>query len=57
MAREVAVLDMPVRQLVPAWEGCVRAALAAKVAVEEEIARSRSAQVRSPCVVGAVLGD
>ncbi|OSC98653.1 cysteine proteinase [Trametes coccinea BRFM310] len=54
MEKELAVLDMPERKLVPAWENCVRAALSAKVAVEEEIAKSRSAQVRtSPIPVSA----
>lgn len=46
MERELAILDMPERKLVPAWEDCVRAALTAKVAVEEEIEKSRRAQVR-----------
>ena len=45
MAREVAVLDMAQRSLVPAWERCVRAALSAQVAVEDEIAKSQNAQV------------
>ena len=47
MARELAILDMPARALVPAWERCVRDALAAKVAVGEEIAKAESAQVRA----------
>ncbi|KAI0349384.1 cysteine proteinase [Trametes cingulata] len=44
MAKELAILEMPERKLVPAWENCVRAALSAKVAVEEEIEKSRRAQ-------------
>ncbi|KAI8995234.1 cysteine proteinase [Trametes punicea] len=44
MEKELATLDMPERKLVPAWESCVRAALSAKVAVEEEIEKSRRAQ-------------
>ncbi|KAI0764159.1 cysteine proteinase [Trametes elegans] len=44
MEKDLAVLDMPERRLVPAWEECVRAALTAKVAVEEEIEKSRRAQ-------------
>ncbi|TBU28875.1 hypothetical protein BD311DRAFT_662555 [Dichomitus squalens] len=44
MAREMAILDMPERALVPAWETCVHSALEAKVAVEEEIAKAQSAQ-------------
>ncbi|OJT05865.1 Ubiquitin carboxyl-terminal hydrolase isozyme L5 [Trametes pubescens] len=44
MEKELAILDMPERKLVPAWENCVRAALSAKVAVEEETEKSRRAQ-------------
>ncbi|KAI0643237.1 cysteine proteinase [Trametes meyenii] len=44
MERDMAVLDMPVRRLAPAWDVCVRAALEAKVAVEEEIEKSCRAQ-------------
>ncbi len=47
MSKELAVLDMAARSLAPAWENCVRAALSAKVAVEDEVAKSQSAQVRS----------
>ncbi|TFK94538.1 cysteine proteinase [Polyporus arcularius HHB13444] len=44
MSKELVVLDMAARSLAPAWENCVRAALSAKVAVEDEVARSQSAQ-------------
>ncbi|KAL1943721.1 hypothetical protein VTO73DRAFT_4166 [Trametes versicolor] len=44
MEKELAILDMPERKLAPAWENCVRAALSAKVAVEEETEKSRRAQ-------------
>ncbi|KAI0631539.1 cysteine proteinase [Trametes polyzona] len=44
MEKEMAVLDMPERKLVPAWEECVRSALSAKVAVEEEVEKSQRAQ-------------
>ena len=58
MAREVAVLDMAQRSLVPAWERCVRAALSAQVAVEDEIAKSQNAQVsvfaRAPIEMGGI---
>ncbi|CDO75937.1 hypothetical protein BN946_scf184873.g26 [Trametes cinnabarina] len=47
MEKELAILDMPERKLVPAWESCVRAALSTKLAVEEEIEKSRRAQVRN----------
>ena len=46
MAREMEILEMPERALVTAWEACVRRALEAKVAVEEEVAKAQSAQVR-----------
>ena len=49
MSKEMAILDMPERNLVPAWENCVRNAFSAKVAVEEEISKSRNAQVRALC--------
>lgn len=47
MEKELAILDMAERKLAPAWENCVRAALSAKVAVEEETEKSRRAQVRA----------
>lgn len=55
MSKELAVLDMAERSLVPTWENCVRAALSAKVAVEDEVAKSRSAQVRSVPLMSLVL--
>lgn len=45
MEKELAILDMPERKLASAWEDCVRAALSAKVAVEEEAEKSQRAQV------------
>lgn len=45
MSKELAILDLPECNLVPAWERCVRDALSAKVAVEEEIEKSQRAQV------------
>ena len=42
----MVILEMPERALVAAWEACVRRALEAKVAVEEEVAKAQSAQVR-----------
>ncbi|PIL34313.1 hypothetical protein GSI_03088 [Ganoderma sinense ZZ0214-1] len=44
MARELAILDMPARALVPTWEQCVRNALAASVVVGEEVSKAESAQ-------------
>ncbi|PCH34759.1 cysteine proteinase [Wolfiporia cocos MD-104 SS10] len=43
LEREIAVLDMPARALPAAWDGCVRSAMVARGAVEDEIARSREA--------------
>ena len=36
----MAILDMPVRNLIDAWESCVKAAMPAKIAVEDEITKS-----------------
>ncbi|KAI0739428.1 cysteine proteinase [Daedaleopsis nitida] len=44
MSKELSVLEMPERNLVHAWESCVRNALSAKVAVEEEVAKAQSTQ-------------
>lgn len=46
MDKEIAILDMPVRNLPSAWEACVKAAIPAKIAAEDEIAKSRDAHVR-----------
>ncbi|KAI0791321.1 hypothetical protein C8Q75DRAFT_715566 [Abortiporus biennis] len=40
LQKDIAILDMPTRNLAPAWEKCVQASIPAKVAVEEEISRS-----------------
>lgn len=40
MEKDVEILDMPVRNLIGGWEACVRAAMPAKIAVEDEIAKS-----------------
>ncbi|KAH9929151.1 ubiquitin carboxyl-terminal hydrolase [Fomitopsis serialis] len=44
MDRDLEILDMAVRKLPEAWNACVEAALAAKVVVEEEIAKARETQ-------------
>ncbi|KAH9939773.1 cysteine proteinase [Epithele typhae] len=44
LEKEITILEMPVRELTPAWERCVRAALGKKTAVEEEIVKSQRAQ-------------
>ncbi|KAF8172014.1 hypothetical protein K438DRAFT_1852082 [Mycena galopus ATCC 62051] len=43
MARDLEILEMAQRALVPAWEQCVRDAVKAKVAVEDEIAKATRA--------------
>ncbi|KAI1788605.1 cysteine proteinase [Ganoderma leucocontextum] len=57
MARELAILDMPARALVPAWERCVRDALAAKVAVGEEVAKAEGAELSTAVPVSAPVAE
>lgn len=45
LEREMEILDMPARGLVEAWEGCVKAAIPAKAAVEEEIGTAKRGHV------------
>jgi ubiquitin carboxyl-terminal hydrolase L5 len=45
MARDLEILEMPQRSLVPTWEQCVRDAVKAKVAVEDEVAKATRADV------------
>jgi len=40
MEKDMAILDMPERSLPSAWEACVRAAMPAKVAIEDELAKA-----------------
>jgi ubiquitin carboxyl-terminal hydrolase L5 len=47
MEKDMSILDMPVRNLVGAWEACVRAAMPAKLAVEDEIKKSIQEHVSS----------
>lgn len=47
MTRDMEILDMPERALVPAWEQCVRDALRTKVAVEDEVTKATRAHVSS----------
>jgi ubiquitin carboxyl-terminal hydrolase L5 len=44
----MAILDMPERDLIGAWEACVRASIPAKVAVEDEVAKSIREHVSDP---------
>ncbi|KAJ7675671.1 ubiquitin C-terminal hydrolase [Mycena polygramma] len=43
MTRDMEIMEMPQRALVPAWEQCVRDAVKAKVAVEDEVAKATRA--------------
>ncbi|OBZ73462.1 Ubiquitin carboxyl-terminal hydrolase isozyme L5 [Grifola frondosa] len=45
MDMELSILDMPTRNLIQAWEACVNAAIPAKIAVEEEIVKSKSIHI------------
>jgi ubiquitin carboxyl-terminal hydrolase L5 len=45
MTRDLEILEMPERALVPAWEQCVRDAVKAKVSVEDEVAKATRANV------------
>lgn len=43
--KEIAIHDLPARNLAGAWEACVRAASSAKVAIEDEATKSMNAHV------------
>ncbi|KAJ6585148.1 hypothetical protein B0H19DRAFT_1059424 [Mycena capillaripes] len=43
MDRDLEIMELPERALVPAWEQCVREAVKAKVAVEDEVAKATRA--------------
>ncbi|KAL6303650.1 ubiquitin carboxyl-terminal hydrolase [Sparassis latifolia] len=42
MEKELAILEMPSRKLPGVWDECVRNAMSAKIAVEDEIEKSRN---------------
>ena len=46
LEQDIKILDMPARNLVSAWETCVKAAANAKGAVEEEIVTAKHANVK-----------
>ena len=48
LEQNLAILEMPQKNLVQAWEKCVRSAMSAKVVVEEELSEAITAHVRSP---------
>jgi len=45
MERDLEIMNMPERDLIPAWERCVQNALRAKVTVEDEVAKGIRANV------------
>ena len=47
LAQDMKILDMPARGLPAAWNECIRAAIPAKAAVEEEITAARRGHVRN----------
>lgn len=44
----INILDMPERNLIPAWETCMGNTLRAKVALEDEIAKAMRSNVSLP---------
>ena len=48
MDRDIAVMELPDEELVPAWEACVRKANSAKVTVEDELAKAIRSNVSVP---------
>lgn len=52
MEQDMCVLDMPERNVIPAWEACVQNAAEAKNAVEEEVETAKRVNVCRLCVHG-----
>jgi hypothetical protein len=52
LKKDVEIMDMPADSLIPAWESCVRDALRAKVALEDEVMKGAQAHV-SPGILAA----
>lgn len=51
MERDLVILDTPERNLPGSWEACVRSAMNAKVAVEDEIAKAVREHVSRPVLL------
>ncbi|KAI0076674.1 cysteine proteinase [Panus rudis PR-1116 ss-1] len=49
LQQDMEILDMPARSLAAAWERCIQSAMSAKVAVEEEIAKSKKTNTDYIC--------
>lgn len=47
MSESVSVLQLQASELVSAWEACVKDAVSAKMAVEDEVEKALKAQVPS----------
>jgi ubiquitin carboxyl-terminal hydrolase L5 len=47
LGKDFHILDMPVRSLVSAWEQCIKDAIPAKLAIEDELIKPRDAHVSS----------
>ncbi|KAF9554244.1 cysteine proteinase [Agrocybe pediades] len=45
MTRDLEIMNMPVSSCIPSWEACIRDAMRAKVAVEDELAKADRAKV------------
>lgn len=45
LSQSMQILDMPERNIIPAWETCVRNAVRANIAVEDELAKATGANV------------
>ncbi|THH32703.1 hypothetical protein EUX98_g1490 [Antrodiella citrinella] len=45
MEKEIAILDMPVRSVPAAWEKCVQSAMSVKMTIDEEVEKSKNANV------------
>jgi len=43
LEKDLAILEMPARNLVGAWEHCIQEAIPAKIAVEDELVKPRDA--------------
>jgi ubiquitin carboxyl-terminal hydrolase L5 len=45
LKKDLEIMNMPERNLIPAWESCVQNALRAKVAVDDEVTKQNRANV------------
>ena len=45
MEKELAILDMPARNVSSSWDKCVQSTMSVKLAIEEEVEKSKTAYV------------